>query len=245
MIKFSNIRVVDVRRGQLTGWLRRGLDVLFPPRCVACSQIGAWLCNDCIASVEPVPQPICQTCGRSSPSGMLCSLCRVTPICLDGVRSVALHTGALRTAIHHFKYQGRQELASILGEMLHAYWEGSDLPADLVIPVPLHAARQKERGFNQAGLLAAVLARRAQLSLSHVDLVRSRATAPQVGLSAVERKANVKDAFSWNGARLNGCRVLLIDDVCTTGATLNACAQALRRGGARSIWALTLARPVD
>lgn len=133
----------------------------------------------------------------------------------------------------------------MLGRMLFTYWETEKLPADLVIPVPLHPSRQKARGYNQAGLLAAVLARHAQLPVNERDLVRTRATMPQVGLGAEERKANVRHAFAWNGNHLEGTRVLLIDDVCTTGATLDACASALRQAGANSVWALTLARPLD
>jgi ComF family protein len=127
--------------------------------------------------------------------------------------------------------------------MLFEYWQETKLSADLVIPVPLHPSRQRERGFNQAGLLASVLAERAGLPLNDVQLSRTRATPPQVGLGAEERKANVQDAFTWRGSGLEGLRILLIDDVCTTGATLEACAVALAAGGAKSVWALTLARP--
>jgi ComF family protein len=127
--------------------------------------------------------------------------------------------------------------------MLYDYWRTLNLPMDLVLPVPLHPDRQKERGFNQSGLLAAVLSAHAQLPLDASHLVRTRATPPQVGLVAQERKANVQDAFEWTGDDLGGVRVLLVDDVCTTGATLEACAHPLRRRGANFIWALTLTRP--
>jgi hypothetical protein len=112
-------------------------------------------------------------------------------------------------------------------------------------PVPLHAERHRERGFNQSQLLAATLARHAGLPLDVKGLVRTRATAPQVGLGFHERKTNVDRAFHWQGERLLSTRVLLIDDVCTTGATLEACASALRDAGAGAIWALTLARPFE
>jgi len=156
---------------------------------------------------------------------------------------VAIHDGALRQAIHHLKYKRRRELAPILGQMLFDYWNATRLPADLVIPVPLHASRLKERGFNQAGLLAHALSGPARLTLDETHLIRCRPTPPQVGLGAQERQTNVKDAFAWMGNELTGVRVLLIDDVCTTGATLQASAQALRQAGAASVWALTLARP--
>jgi ComF family protein len=239
------IRIADIRRRQLSDWLRRGLDLLFPPHCVVCSRMGTWFCGDCLASVEPVPQPVCTRCGEPMLRGRVCSSCRVNPLQLDGVRSVAIHGGALRQAIHHFKYQHRRELAEPLGRLLYTYWQEGNLPVDVVIPVPLHASRQRERGYNQSALLARVLANQASLPFNDRDLTRTRATAPQVGLGAEERKVNVENAFVWKGGGLSGARVLLIDDVCTTGATLEACALALRQHDADSIWALTLARPLS
>jgi ComF family protein len=229
-------------RNQLFKWLRRGLDLLFPPRCVACSQVGSWLCAACQATVEFVPRPICPRCGRPVSTDDLCLRCRRNPLQLDGIRSVALHEGALRQAIHHLKYKRRRELATPLGRMLFVCWQETRLPADVVVPVPLHTSRQKERGYNQASLLARSLAEHADLTLNEAQLVRRRATAPQVGLGAQERKVNVRDAFVWIGDGLADARVLLVDDVCTTGSTLEACALALRQAGAESIWALTLAR---
>ena len=117
------------------------------------------------------------------------------------------------------------------------------MPADVLIPVPLHAARQRERGYNQAGLLAREMARRVGLAVDEQTLVRQRATSPQVGLDAVQRGQNVRDAFHCAKSGLAGKQVLLVDDVCTTGATLEACAIALcEEGAARGVQALTLAR---
>jgi ComF family protein len=205
--------------------------------------MGVWLCDACYASIQPLPEPICPRCGRPGSSPAICATCRTEPPSLDGIRSVGLHEGALRQAIHHLKYRRRRELADPLGRMLFDYWRCADLAADLVIPVPLHDSRMKERGFNQASLLARALTDRAQLPLDETHLRRIRATPPQVGLGAAQRKANVRDAFEWQGESLSGSSVLVIDDVCTTGATLEACAAALRRADAGMVWALTLARP--
>ena len=241
----SQIRAGGGRLGQLSGWLRRGLDLLFPPRCVACSQVGSWFCVACQTSVERVSPPICSHCGQPLPpsvTGPLCSRCRTTSLPLDGIRSVAIHDGALRHAIHHLKYRHRRELADTLGRLLAAYWQEANLPADLVIPVPLHAGRMEERGYNQAALLARGLVAHIPLAVNETDFIRTRETSPQVGLGASERVSNVRDAFAWVGDELDGASVLLIDDVCTTGSTLGACALPLRQAGVGSVWALTLAR---
>ena len=237
-----HMRSWETRRGRLFDWWQSGLDLLFPPRCVSCSQVGSWFCADCQAAVQFLPRTICPRCGEPVTTSGLCRGCRASPIALDGVRSVAFNEGTLRHAIHHLKYRGRRELGGVLGRMLFTYWRGADLAADLVIPVPLHPSRKRDRGYNQSGLLAGALAERADLALDEVHLIRARATPPQVGLGAEARQVNVKDAFAWVGDRLTGVRVLLIDDVCTTGATLAACASPLRQAGATAVWALTLAR---
>lgn len=150
--------------------------------------------------------------------------------------------GVLREALHQLKYRGRTVLAEPLGDLMAAYWIQHPLSADVVVPVPLHAARLRERGYNQAALLARALARRVGLPLDERTLIRQRATASQVDLDVSRRKENVRGAFCCSDRTLAGRRVLLVDDVCTTGATLEACAVALYEGGARSVQALTLAR---
>jgi len=133
-------------------------------------------------------------------------------------------------------------LAKSLGELMTAYWQQQPMTADVIVPVPLHTARLHERGYNQAALLARELAQQTGLAVDEQTLVRKRATAPQVQLDAKHRKENMRDAFCCSGDALSGKRVLLIDDVCTTGATLEACAVALLESGAHSVQALTLAR---
>nr|HID12457.1 ComF family protein [Anaerolineae bacterium] len=150
--------------------------------------------------------------------------------------------GVLREAMHWLKYRGRTALAEPLGGLLAAYWMQHPMTADVVVPVPLHATRLRERGYNQAALLAREMARRVGLVVDELTLVRQRATAPQVELDAKQRKENVRDAFRCSDDALTSKQVLLIDDVCTTGATLEACAVALLEGGARGVQALTLAR---
>ena len=223
--------------------IKRGLlDLLFPPRCVGCREMGSLLCARCRDEFELVEPPVCPHCGRPRTNGGLCPLCQRDPLQIDGIRSVAYLDGTLREAIHHFKYNNLQGLAAPLGKLMGDYWEKSPLPAEIVVPVPLHVDRLRERGYNQAALLGQALGKSIGLPVSENSLVRVRATRPQVDLSAQERKENVRDAFCCSNAELKDKRVLLVDDVYTTGATLEACSIALRQVGARSVWALTLAR---
>jgi ComF family protein len=122
------------------------------------------------------------------------------------------------------------------------YQVSNRLPADVIVPVPLHPDREAERGYNQAGLLARALAEQVGLPIREDGLMRVRATSPQVTLNAKERQSNVAGAFRVGKGHIAGKRVLLIDDVCTTGATIEACAQALKAEGAQSAWGLTVAR---
>jgi ComF family protein len=227
-------------------WLQDGvaslLDLLFPPRCVVCKRRGAWLCDRCRSSVEPVAEPICERCGRSVPGARGCADCRFHPLTLDGLRAAARFQGALRQAIHHFKYNGLRALAAPLGDILCEAYSRYGLSADLIAPVPLHSSRQTQRGFNQSALLAQRLAWRTRLPVASSGLLRVRHTQSQVGLSGAQRRDNVRGAFAWHGPPLQGRYVLVIDDVSTTGATIDACAEALVAAGAASVWGLTLAR---
>jgi len=241
-------------------WLRKlgnaALDLLFPPTCVGCQRYGAWLCQECVSQIERIQPPVCAVCGwpgdRSTPGsgaahhhyrGGVC--CQSALANLDGLRAFAFHSGSLREAIHQLKYDDLRALAVPLGKLMAVGWtalapENSDF--DAIVPIPLHRTRQRQRGYNQSALLARELARHLQRPVIEDSLVRIRATAPQVDLNAQARQENVRDAFRCVGHNLTGKRVLLIDDVCTTGATLEAASTALRAGGASSVWAYTLAR---
>jgi ComF family protein len=150
--------------------------------------------------------------------------------------------GGARELVHGLKYQHQSVLAEPMADLLFRFLEKEPLPADVVVPVPLYSRRQRVRGYNQSALLAGALARRAGLPLDDRALVRVRSTASQAKTgNADERRVNVSGAFECRGRQLAGKRVLLVDDVSTTGATLDACAQALLRGNAASVWALTFA----
>jgi ComF family protein len=170
-----------------------------------------------------------------------CAMCRLGLSGFDAVYSYGSYEGTLRKLIHLFKYEKMQPLARTFGGFL-----ARALPReprfDAIVPMPLHWRRRWDRGFNQAALLAREIARRWNVPLRTVAR-RTRATKPQAGLTNAKRRANVRGAFSVkSGVRLDGLRVLLVDDVLTTGASAGACAVALKRAGAKHVALLTLAR---
>ncbi len=204
------------------GW--SGLvNLVFPPMCVNCGRAGSLLCSICweeavvFANEPATPLPE-----------------------LDGIVSLAVHTGAVREAIHALKYEAVKEIAQPLAEQLapRILWT-----FDAIVPVPLHAARLQERGYNQAQLIAEALGNVMNCPVSPHMLRRDKFTTSQVGLNAVERQANVEDAFAVQGAVVP--RVLLVDDVRTTGATLCACASALRGAGVTTVYGATVSVAAD
>jgi len=236
-----------VRLARHVDSLRHGLlDLIFPPRCVVCRRIGEWFCAVCRQAIEKILPPICERCGRpliaARASTMpYCPYCHKQPLRIDGTRATAFFEGSVRAAIHAFKYDHRPELSHPLGKLLDDYLSQYPLPIDVLIPVPLHPERERARGYNQSHLLARVLGEQRRLPVWNDALTRTRHTRPQVELDAVERQANVQDAFVATN-RVAGAHILLIDDVCTTGATMEACGLALQERGAASVWGLAIAR---
>jgi len=226
------------------------LDLLFPPRCAGCGRRGVWLCSPCLAQVSPLQPPFCRRCGRSRPGGSVtgdrCSSCREDTLrSLDWARAAYPLAGPVRAAIHRFKYEKERARAGQLGLLLPPLLADVGLtPALLLIPVPLNAARRRERGYNQAEELARVLAGAGGWTLG-TGLVRTRATIPQVGLDRDARQRNVDGAFVWRGSPLEGVQIVLVDDVMTTGATADACAAALKMAGASRVGLVTVARALD
>ena len=230
-------------RGYLAPLAQGALNLLFPPRCAGCDSFGSRFCRSCQAQVEPLLPPICWRCGRPNPPASVCPTCRRSVSDLSSIRSASLLDEPLRSAIHDFKYRGARELAGPLASLLLACWNRSHLSGDALVPVALHQRRRRERGYNQAALLARELGKRLDCPVMEGALRRDRETLPQVGLDARRRRENVTGAFCCTLGAVRELHIMLVDDVCTSGATLEACAAALRGDGqAASVRALTVAR---
>lgn len=172
----------------------------------------------------------------------MCPICINHPLIIDGIRSLFLFQGTVRQAILQLKYRHLKSIATPLSQLLAEYLSSHPLRGEAIIPVPLHPKRLRERGYNQASLLAKKLSRLGGLPVVEDTLIRVRDALPQARTrSAIERRQNVQDAFVCHQG-LEGKQVLLIDDVCTTGATLDACAIALKAAGSGSVWGLTVAK---
>jgi ComF family protein len=246
------------------------LDAIFPPRCAGCRTWSQSLfCDNCRAALKLIQKPFCITCGKpfdplahSAPECAGCRAERRHPAPpFRALRSLYVFDGPVRQAIYRFKYQGKTAQAAPLAALLYEYLLQQDkqvkhIPLErisLIVPVPLHAWRHYRRCYNQSALLAGELVkciaqeRSESIPLMHPLLQRIRHTTPQVGLKAKARAANVQGAFAINDALLQRVdlkagAILLIDDVCTTQATLHECARVLVRAGAPEVYALTLAR---
>jgi len=227
--------------------MQQFLDMLFPVHCAGCQKIGQVLCPACIEQIQHLPSPICDFCGTPLSTYGLCKNCQYHRPKLSGQRAVSLYQEPLRGCIHSLKYDGNIRLAVPLGLLLAQAFRRYGLQADLLIPVPLHSERQQQRGFNHASLLAEVCSTNVGIPMYDNILIRHRATVAQVDLHPRERYQNVAGAFVCSSSAksvLNGRRILIIDDVSTTSATLEACATPLFEAGAKEIWGLVLARPL-
>lgn len=220
---------------------KQAVDLLFPPRCAICDSLESFLCPGCRSSLPRAEPPRCAVCWQPSPIGT-CRRCEESRPSFDGLRSPFVFEGGARELVHRLKYQNQSVLAGPMADLAFSFLTKNQLPADVLVPVPLFPRRKRMRGYNQSALLAQALARQLGLPVNERTLNRTRNTTSQAGTNnSDERKANVRDAFTCRDGQLAGKHVLLVDDVSTTGATLDACARALRGAGVKSVWALSFA----
>jgi len=235
-------------------WLDSLADLFFPAHCLQCrvrllQDKKLLLCDDCLEQISYIIAPHCPQCGRPFLAGEnhLCSTCLITPPAYTRARSLAFYQKPLSNLLVALKYQGDVSVLSTIGELCQTHFalEAFAQQVDLIIPVPLHPGRLRKRGFNQAQLLAASCFPDKRKLLRPGLLIRKKNTIPQTQLSGAERRKNLAGVFGLSKtASITGKRIILVDDVFTTGSTVNECAKVLRRAGADEILVFTPARSV-
>lgn len=253
-VRSIKARVKEVALRGLYFFLR----MLYPPRCLVCDEFSEKaLCSSCLSQLKLIIPPVCKLCGKPydalAHASPLCSDCKSTKRWFDWCRCAVSYEGVARMMVFKLKYSGEfrlsVEMAKFMADALDRFARQSDeelirnFAFDLIIPVPLHKARLRERGFNQAELIAQSLSELIGIPSDSSLLVRTRETKPQFELSPKERWVNVRDAFRLThpDAVFNKA-IIIVDDVMTVGATLNECAKAVRVGKPKIIIALAFAR---
>lgn len=221
------------------------LEIIYPPVCPFCETVcEAAVCSECRKKVNYIAEPRCKRCGKPVRRSQqeYCSDCQKSGKDFEAGRNLWLHKGVVSDSLYRFKYHNRRINASFYGRQLAEHY--GDLiehwQIEQIIPIPLHRKRKKQRGFNQAGLIAGELGKQTGIPVDFRSLIRQRYTVPQKQLSMWERQANLKNAFRVvHPERIEGC-VLLIDDIYTTGNTLNEAAKSLKEAGASKVYFLTI-----
>lgn len=226
------------------------LDLIFPKECGGCGKEGEWLCDSCLAAIDiNKPVNVCPICGvRNENLFPVGAICRKHNLNLDGLWIAANYNNRIiRRAIHNFKYNFIEDLHEVLVVVIGKYLsQVGCLNFDYVIPVPLHGRRRAERGFNQSELLARRIGENLNCPLNIDILKRKRYTTPQIFLDREGRKSNLINAFLCEKRDvIAGKSVVLVDDVCTTGSTLEECSKELKSAGASKVWGLVIAKNDD
>lgn len=227
-------------------------ELLFPRRCPVCDDIvvpwGALCCNKCTGRFRYLGADYCMKCGKglSGPEKEFCGDCRRHPHKFDRGRSLYRYE-SVAGALFRFTYQGRQEYADFFAEELYQHL-GNDIRAmraDAIIPVPLHKSRYKERGYNQSAVLGRALSKRCEIPFEEHLVVRQKKTVPQKKLNYAERQNNLKKAFKICANDVKLKKVIIIDDIYTTGSTVDALSEVLLEGGVKQIFVVTLAAGME
>jgi ComF family protein len=222
-------------------WFEAGLDLLFPPRCAGCGRIGEVWCSDCNNDLRRLTGRLCVLCGLPIRVGRLCRACNERAFPLT-VRSYARYEGALVHALLQLKYYPNRRLASVMAQWLAEICRRERWQIDMIVPVPLGRNRLRQRGYNQAGLIASAMVPLLQSTYGERALWRVRETRSQVGLDAGARMENVQGAFRADREVVQGQTILLVDDLITTGATLFSCGMALLEADAKMVRGVSVAR---
>lgn len=219
--------------------------MLFPPSCGGCEKIGHRWCNYCQQNLTPLPALVCDICGEPQKLSGICTKCKVSRPPYKALRSWVVFKDPVRSALHKLKYRQNIGLGGILAWPLAEYVEALNWDIDMLVPIPLSQQRLSERGYNQVALIAHPLAMIHRWNYAPGALQRIKYTRSQVGLTVEQRQENVNNAFLANPRLVHNKKVLLMDDVATTGATLNSASRALVEAGASNVYALTAARAIS
>lgn len=222
--------------------ISHSLDWLFPPRCAGCGRFGEVWCQACRNRVKLIREPYCELCGSPKPDKAYCLNCASWDYNFDAARSWGQYSDVLRKAILSLKDRHNVYLGVALAECMYAVLAAQSWKVDLLVPVPLAPHRLAQRGYNQTDLLAQPLAASSGLRYADNLVSRSHETVKQFELHAAQRWENLMGAFQVQGIEAQNANILLVDDIMTTGATLNAASIALKKAGASRVYALTLAK---
>jgi len=234
------------------------LDWIYPPKCVACRIIfdpvhnkpRPWLCDNCRPLLTLVPMPVCPKCGHprnfgdtpASHFSHSCLSCQTRQFHFKSHRACYIYSDVIRDMIHDIKFRSQRHIAQGLGHLLAEAFQDADITADYILPVPLHPSKKRSRGFNQATILSRPLSVSLGIPLVEKMIKRIKKTLPQSGLSVPSREQNLSQAFTYSGKKYSAANksILIIDDIFTSGATMNTCAKLLIEHGAREVNCLSL-----
>lgn len=217
------------------------LDLFFPPTCGGCGKVGSRWCTDCQQRVNILHGTLCEVCGLPLAKAGICEACQSDRPHFLALRAWAVFENPVQTALHKLKYRRDFSMGDSLASQMLSFVRELNWPMDMIVPIPLGKQRRRERGYNQVGMIAMPLAMALNVEYAPNELMRRKETRTQVGLTKIERRENVQDAFQA-GARVGKKTVLVMDDVSTTGSTLSSSAKALYSAGAKDVYALTVAR---
>lgn len=220
----------------------QALDLIFPQRCVTCGKLGSVWCSDCSSQAYVIKEPYCRHCGTPGVTLNECIHCNTWQYNFDEARAWGKYSGTLRGAILSLKHRYNIQLGHELARFMAGVFPTQKWKVDLVVPIPLAPHRLAERGYNQAELLTKPFASLSRLTFAAKILHRSHETVKQFELDARQRWDNLLGAFQVDSHDLSGANILLVDDIMTTGATLNAAAVVLKSAGCSKVFALTLAK---
>jgi competence protein ComFC len=253
MLSYFNMRAIkkkaDTFRQKSRELVESIVNIIYPNLCCTCkaqlSEGERLLCKKCSEEIKIIPTPHCIKCGRHLPVKGICGECRSGRHLLESVYCACIFDGVMKECIHNFKYKNRLTLMQIFKDIVFEF--AIDNPfmenVDIVVPVPLHPARLRQRAYNQSVIIASEIAHTFSLPLEDRILKKIKNTRPQSALDKNKRQQNIKGSFALKKPSfVKGKRILLVDDVFTTGATANECASVLLKAGAKSVSCFTLAR---